>query len=264
MYVRLAFAVAAHLDPEILIVDEVLAVGDAQFQKKCSGKMGEVAKGGRTVLLVSHNMAAIKTLCESAVLIQQGRVAALGEATRVVQQYLTGGVTDQSVRRWGDPAAAPGNNDVRLLAIEATRPDGDGPIDIDSGVQLSVTFYNHRPRINLDCTLHLLNHEGVVLFESGCLVTSHCDSRRGVYRVTGRIPEHLLNAGAYHVNLLFGKDQYYVLWSYPEALSFTVENTATGRGNNLSRTPGVIRPLIAWTSEFSEEPAPLPCLAGRT
>src|SRR6185437_10517039 len=88
MYVRLAFAVAAHLEPEILIVDEVLAVGDAEFQRKCMKKMGDVAGQGRTVLFVSHNMAAVQTLCHRAVLLERGRVKQIGTSRDVITEYL--------------------------------------------------------------------------------------------------------------------------------------------------------------------------------
>src|SRR3954464_7076126 len=115
MYVRLAFAVAAHLNPEILVVDEVLAVGDAGFQKKCLGKMGEVSRGGRTVLFVSHNMAAVKSLCSRAVWLQRGQVAADGPTSWVVDEYHRNAAAIGTHRTWlpGDPAT--GNDTVQLV-----------------------------------------------------------------------------------------------------------------------------------------------------
>ena len=114
MYVRLAFAVAAHLDPEILVVDEVLAVGDAQFQKKCLGKMGEVSKNeGRTVLFVSHNMTAIKSLCRQAVLLEAGMIKSWGETGDVVDEYLKSTMTLHE-QIWESPENAPGNEKARL------------------------------------------------------------------------------------------------------------------------------------------------------
>ena len=98
MYMRLAFAVAAHLEPEILIVDEVLAVGDAEFQKKCLGKMGDVAKGGRTVLFVSHNMMMIQRLCTRAILLQNGRLASDDHPARVIQAYITDTTANPAAR----------------------------------------------------------------------------------------------------------------------------------------------------------------------
>jgi lipopolysaccharide transport system ATP-binding protein len=128
MYVRLAFAVAAHLDPEILIVDEVLAVGDAGFQKKCLGKMSEVSTSGRTVLFVSHNMVAVKSLCEHALWLAQGTVNAFGPTRQVVGEYLSGNELSLHVRRWDRTEDAPGNSTARVLAV-ALRPRTAAPDD---------------------------------------------------------------------------------------------------------------------------------------
>ena len=117
MYVRLAFAVAAHLEPEILLVDEVLAVGDAQFQKKCLGKMGDVAKEGRTVLFVSHNLIALRSLCPRAVWLDRGELREQGASSDVVASYLQLQATQQYSQTWDDPTAAPGNETVRLHRV---------------------------------------------------------------------------------------------------------------------------------------------------
>ncbi|MGC2514705.1 MAG: ABC transporter ATP-binding protein, partial [Terriglobales bacterium] len=126
MYVRLAFSVAAHLEPEILLVDEVLAVGDAAFQKKCLGKMGQVSHEGRTILFVSHNMAAIRALCTRAVLVGNGSVIASGTVAEVVDEYLMGTVQHTHFREWPDPADAPGNENVRMSYIRIVSPQGKG------------------------------------------------------------------------------------------------------------------------------------------
>src|SRR5205814_2209417 len=115
MYVRLAFAVAAHLEPEILVIDEVLAVGDAAFQKKCLGKMGDVAKAGRTVLFVSHNMAAVQTLCSRVVLLEEGRVVANGDPAPVLARYMQRGGEDSD--QWRRDAEAPS----QVLEFESAR-----------------------------------------------------------------------------------------------------------------------------------------------
>ncbi|MCE5228720.1 ABC transporter ATP-binding protein, partial [bacterium] len=118
MYVRLAFAVAAHLEPEILLVDEVLAVGDAAFQKKCLGKMGSVAREGRTVIFVSHNMVAVRNLCKRAVMLEAGHVSADGEVNQVVAKYLGGDLLENRPERvWNEPAAAPGCRSMRLHKV---------------------------------------------------------------------------------------------------------------------------------------------------
>ena len=124
MYLRLAFAVAAHLEPEILIIDEVLAVGDAQFQKKCLGKISDVSKEGRTVLFVSHNMAAVKSLCQRAILLEAGKQIMSGLASDVVQSYLALGTQTAKERVWNDLESAPGNENARLRAIRIVNVSG--------------------------------------------------------------------------------------------------------------------------------------------
>jgi lipopolysaccharide transport system ATP-binding protein len=129
-YVRLAFAVAAHLEPEILIVDEVLAVGDAQFQKKCLGKMGEVSRGGHTVLFVSHNMVAVQSLCHRAVLLQEGKLLEEGQASAVVSRYLSVAQRHHEVREWRTPKDAPGTDTLRVRGVRI-RPEREE----DTGLQ---------------------------------------------------------------------------------------------------------------------------------
>ena len=253
MYVRLAFAVAAHLEPEILIIDEVLAVGDASFQKKCLGKMGEVSREGRTILFVSHNNAAIKALCSKAVLLANGAVTSWGTVADVTAAYSSGTTSAGSTRQWRDTSVAPGNEIIRMAYIRATPPESGQTITIDSGVLIEIGFDNFRKDINLDCTIYLVNSEGVIIFESGHIISSNCDSRRGFYHLTGRIPGHMLNAGRYFLNVFFGKDQRYVLFRMDEVISFDVENTLTGRGLNMAAAPGIIRPLLSWRHSFEEK-----------
>src|SRR5579864_715303 len=253
MYMRLAFAVAAHLELEILLVDEVLAVGDASFQKKCLGKMGQVSRDGRTILFVSHNMAAVKALCRKAILIKDGVVAASGTVADVVDNYLSNIASAASAREWRDSATAPGNEGVRLSYIRIIPPQGKAEITIDTGAQIEIGFENLQENINLGCTVYVNNREGVLVFESGHRISSDRNSRRGFYQVKGIIPGHLLNAGLYSLDVVFGKEQRYVLLRIDGVVSFEVENTATGRGSNMSVAPGVIRPLLSWSHSFEEQ-----------
>jgi lipopolysaccharide transport system ATP-binding protein len=251
MYVRLAFAVAAHLEPEILIVDEVLAVGDAQFQKKCLGKMKNVSeREGRTVLFVSHNMAAVKTLCTRGILLGGGSVLTSGETAKVVGEHLRESLSGNRSVAWLDLSEAPGENGIKLMGVAVRPPDGEDAITVDSGSVLQIKFFNEIKHINLDCTVYLINADGIMLFESGCIVSSNNDSNMGHYHIACHIPPHLLNAGSYYINILFGKDQRYVLFKQEEVIAFEVENTTTGRGLNMSAAPGVIRPLLQWKMNF--------------
>ena len=253
MYVRLAFAVAAHLEPEILLVDEVLAVGDTSFQKKCLGKMGQVSREGRTILFVSHNMAAVKTLCTKAVLMRDGAVTASGMVADVVNDYLLGTVPGASAKEWRDQATAPGNENVRISYVRIVPPEDETTITIDTGVLIEIGFDNLREDINLDCTVYLTSSDGVLVFESGHIISSNGDSRHGSYHLTGRIPPHLLNAGRYTLTVVFGKDQRYVLFRMDEVVSFEVENTTTGRGSNMGVAPGIIRPMLSWRHSFEQK-----------
>lgn len=249
MYVRLAFAVAAHLEPEILIVDEVLAVGDAQFQKKCLGKMQEVGAEGRTVLFVSHNMAAIKTLCSRGIVLSNGQMIFQGDINEAVGQYQGPDGLDKNDVYWGDIADAPGNENIRLKSI-SVRPIHSSVIDIDSGIEISTVFYNTTAGRSLDFTLYLFNLDGVCLFETGIIISNNNDAAEGYFSTKGFIPPNLLNAGIYKINLVFGESQRYVLYKIDDVISFEVEHTATGRGSNMSRAPGIIRPRLDWSYEF--------------
>jgi lipopolysaccharide transport system ATP-binding protein len=252
MYVRLAFAVAAHLDPEILFVDEVLAVGDASFQQKCLGKMKDVAHQGRTILFVSHNMAAVRALCRTAIFLKDGTVVSCGNIVTVVDNYLRS-VSRAAVRQWRDRRATARKDAVRLLYVRITPPEGKTEITVDTGLQIEIGLENLLDDINLGCTVYLINREGVLVFESGHIISSDHDSRRGSYHLKGTIPSHLLNAGGYSMDIVLGKDQRYPLLRIDEVVSFEVENTATGRGANMNVAPGVVRPLLSWCHSFEEE-----------
>jgi len=160
-----------------------------------------------------------------------------------------------SVREWRDPAVAPGNENVRVCYVRIIPPEGKRVIDIDSGAQIEIGFDNFRKNINLSFTVRVTNSEGVLVFVSHYRVTSNNDSRFGVYHAKCRIPEHLLNAGRYSVDLVFIKDQAWVLFRIDGVVSFEVENTATGRGASMIVAPGVIRPLLSWSHSFEEVPS---------
>lgn len=252
MYVRLAFAVAAHLEPEILIVDEVLAVGDAQFQKKCLGKMGDVSNEGRTILFVSHNMAAVKALCTKGIILHEGHLASEGDTAETIDFYLKSSFLEKGTVNWADGKIAPGNENIKLHAIYIKPLEG-AILDIDSGVLIETIFHNAVVGANIDCTLTLLTIDGINLFQSGIMVSTKRDSKEGYYKATCQIPPHLLNAGSYKINLIFGRDQYYALFGIEDITTFEVQNTATGRGSNMRMAPGIIRPRLEWSFEFNDQ-----------
>ena len=240
MYVRLAFAVAAHLESEILIVDEVLAVGDAEFQKKCLGKMNDVTKGeGRTILFVSHNLTAIKELCSSGILLDQGKCVFNGGIEESVIEYQRGSLTKSSYIHEGNLEDALGNENIRILEFSAT-PENGRLIDVDSGVKVKVKFYNSSPNINLDTTFELRTFEEVVVFHVGKLISQNSDSKKGEYNVEFVIPAGMLNAGNYYFKIFFGKNQSELLYNNENIISFEVDNVKVGSKTHVY--PGIMRP----------------------
>jgi lipopolysaccharide transport system ATP-binding protein len=243
MYVRLAFAVAAFLEPEILIVDEVLAVGDAEFQKKCLGRMKDVSvNDGRTVLFVSHNMAAVKQLCTHGIVMQRGTTIFNGSQLEAVSYYQNSSDTNSHYEHTGPVGEALGNDNIRVLKFGVAPLHGE-LLSISSGLEFELTFLNSKPGINLDATFELRNSDEVPVFHHGALITSDNDSKRGIYTVKGQLPP-ILNAGVYEFKLIFGESQKYVLFSTDNILKFEILNESLGSNNNI--LPGVVRPNIEY------------------
>jgi lipopolysaccharide transport system ATP-binding protein len=248
MYVRLAFAVAAHLESEILIVDEVLAVGDAEFQKKCLGKMGQVSRGeGRTVLFVSHNMAAVKTLCSRGIVLSNGELVYDNKQLDAVGFYQAHNNTRSNFEHKEAMDSAPGNENIRILKFLIKSLDGES-ITISTGLSFEITFFNRKPRINLDVTFELKNGDEIPLFHQGKLISTDNDSKTGIYTVKGIIPAYLLNAGNYAFKLIFGENQRYLLYGIDDFISFEIENET--RGTNSHLAPGIISPNIQYTVQY--------------
>ena len=242
MYVRLAFAVAAHLESEILIVDEVLAVGDAEFQKKCLGKMGDVSKGeGRTVLFVSHNLTAVKELCKSGILLNQGKLIYSGGVEESVVEYQRSSLAKSSYVHEGKLEDARGNENIRITEF-SVKPSIGKIIDIDSGVDVKLKFFNYKPNINLDVTFELRTFEEVVVFHTGALISTNKDSQTRDYSVDFQIPAQLLNTGNYYFKLIFGENQHYTLFANENIIAFEVENIKVGV--NTGVFPGLVRPAF--------------------
>lgn len=248
MYVRLAFAVAAHLESEILIVDEVLAVGDAEFQKKCLGKMGDVSKGeGRTVLFVSHNMTAVKNLCQKGILLKQGMLAYEGNTTEAILEYQKDYELSNSY--YADSQETPiGNENIRVLEFTAKAVNGK-IIDVSSGIRVKLSFYNNVPNINLNATFELRNLEELIIFRAVSFISKNKDSRKGVYTVEFDIHPDLLNTGNYYFRVLFGKDQSELLYLAENTIGFEVGNIMTGNKSHIY--PGIIKPNFAYEISYN-------------
>jgi lipopolysaccharide transport system ATP-binding protein len=255
MYLRLAFAVAAHLEPEILIVDEVLAVGDVQFQKKCLGKIGEVAGRGRTVLFVSHNMAAVLSLCSRALLLQRGRLVADGPADAVVSGYLKQASEALAEQVWNDQASAPGNDSVRLHQARLRGLGGSvaTELNIRTPFELEFVFWNRQAEAKLNLTVQLYNEQGALVFASASVLEPEWHGRpfpAGLFRSRCQVPGDLLNSGMHRAELLVVRDEGTVLYRHEDILVFDIQDAPEMRGGWHGAWPGVVRPNLRWETEF--------------
>jgi lipopolysaccharide transport system ATP-binding protein len=224
MYVRLAFAVAAHLEPDILIVDEVLAVGDADFQKKCLGKMREASQAkGRTILFVSHSMQAVKNLCDKALWLNKGKMQAFGNVSGVVNKYLTSTQQTNFVQSWDTPQTAPGNEWIRIKSVKLVPHlrNPEDPLDIRTPLTVHFQFWNMTDDILLSAGLLLFSINGDCIFD---LPSPASVCHKGLMEGTCNIPGDFLNDGSYYISLNFVKDTSVPLFDFNECLSFDLED----------------------------------------
>jgi lipopolysaccharide transport system ATP-binding protein len=261
MYMRLAFAVAAHFEPEILIVDEVLAVGDASFQKKCLGKMREVAEHGRTVLFVSHNITAMQALCKRAIWLSNGKIVEDAEAGAVVSHYLRVDTATLTEKVWNDPVTAPGNDRVRIHRV-CVRPVNGSPADvinIRTPLVLEFDYWNLEPDAHLNLSIHVYNKQGLNSFTTGPVLEPVWHGRPfpvGLFRSACYIPGDLLNDGMHRVLLLVVKDQAVVIYSHPDALVFDINDSLERRSDWHGEWVGAVRPNLEWKTELIASEVP--------
>ncbi len=254
MRARLAFAVAAFLETDILVVDEVLAVGDAEFQRKCMGMMGDAARGGRTVLFVSHNMSAVESLCRRAVWLEGGRCLADGPSPDIVSRYLATSFSALSERSWPDMQTAPGNDQVRLHRARVRPEAGTASdvIDVRTPVVIEVEYWNLRPGARLNLSLHLFNEQEIRVFNALPYTERVWQGRpfpRGLYRDTCHIPGNLLNDGMHRVSLMVVENSTSVVFETDDLLMFDVRDDPMGRDGWFGRWEGAVRPQLAWETE---------------
>jgi lipopolysaccharide transport system ATP-binding protein len=259
MYLRLAFAVAAHLETEILLVDEVLAVGDARFQRKCLDKMQDVGKHGRTVLFVSHNMPAITRLCERTILLDAGGILQDGTSHQVVSAYLSSGLGTTAVREWPDARTAPGNDVARLRAVRVLGEDGrvTDAVDIRRPANIEMEYEVLTPEYVLVPNFHFITEAGVYAF----VALDQDPVWRGRPRPVGRyvstawIPGNLLAEGTLIVTAQVATvNPVMHHFSERDAVAFHVVDSMDGdsaRGDYAGPMLGVVRPLLKWTTQFS-------------
>jgi lipopolysaccharide transport system ATP-binding protein len=260
MKVRLAFSVGAHLEPEILIVDEVLAVGDIAFQKKCLGKMEDIRGRGRTVLFVSHNMPSIARLCPRAILLNEGRIVADGPCDKVIGEYLLYGQGAVGSRQWPEGRGAPGDEVTRLRAVRIRRKSGLAAefMDIHDPIGLEMEFDVLQPGYQLFPYYSVHNQDGVRVMS----VVDRDPQWQGVARQPGRytttawIPGNLLSEGTFFVDVAMRAPEMKIRhFNERQIIAFQVVDDLSGNGARGigfgGKMAAVIRPLLDWETRFS-------------
>ncbi len=257
MSVRLAFAVAAHLEPEVLLVDEVLAVGDAEFQRRCLGRMEDLSRSGRTVLFVSHQMQAVSQLCDRVIWLEKGEILLDGPGSDVVARYLQSGYGGSgATHEWPDLDSAPGDDLVRLRSVRVVQDDEVAPaVDVRLPVGIEVTFTvleaGDRP---IFPKIKVVDQRGDVAFNA--MDTSarwHEPTPPGEYAATAWIPGNYLNEGLLSIQAevcSVGTMRLYPHAKFGDAVSFHVQDPGEGdsaRGLYGGQWQGVVRPLLEWT-----------------
>ena len=248
MYVRLAFAVAAHLESEILIVDEVLAVGDAEFQKKCLGKMDDISKGeGRTILFVSHNMTAVNTLCENAIFLDKGHISKTGKSMDVINHYLESTSEIKTNRYWNENDA-PGNENMRLISAELLGIDlkTAKSLEFNQGGYIRMRYEVKNSSLSPVPNIHILDVSGNYVMVSG--EKDNFKLGAGLYESLMHIPGKFLNNGQYNIAIAITTFNPVVVHLYvKDGLTFNVTENNLNRGHDWQGDiPGVVRPDLDW------------------
>jgi lipopolysaccharide transport system ATP-binding protein len=248
MHVRLAFAVAAFLEPEILIVDEVLAVGDAEFQKKCLGRMKDVSvNDGRTVLFVSHNMTAVKNLCNSVLYMSNGTALERGDTNLVINNYLANHINGSLKQIFDHPQSAPGNEFIRIKRLQVCpiQKNSSEPIIVDTPIDIEFEFWNYEEENELNLSLHLYTIAQECVFNVG---TDAKILSKGVHKGICRIPGNLLNDGIYTVSMMIVRNGSTSLYNYESSVSFEVTENREATGWH-GKWPGFVRPKLNFILE---------------
>jgi lipopolysaccharide transport system ATP-binding protein len=258
MKVRLAFSVAAHLDPEVLIIDEVLAVGDAEFQRKCLNKMQNVRQEDRTVIFVSHNLSAVNRLCNRALLLDKGKIVEDGPTTKIVKNYLISGVSVPAAREWLNTTTAPAGKFARMLAVRVKMENGEytDTIDIRRSFGIEMVWEVIEPGYDLSPHFGFVNESGELVFVTIDLDPEWRNKKRPVGRFwsTASVPGNLLSEGMLYVHChVYNNTLNRGDCTAEQAIAFQVIDTCDGdsaRGDYGQSFPGAVRPLLNWTTKF--------------
>ena len=250
MRVRLAFSVAAHLDPEILLIDEVLAVGDADFQKKCLGKMKNISHGGRTIIFVSHNMSAIKSLCTRALVMEKGEIIYDNTPSNSVSFYLIGNSKIYQNKYVWDLKDAPGNERHKIISIEIDPQKGD-KITVNSGIIFKIECYTTLTRLPLYIGMSIYSNDGIRLTHSYEPLDEPHNIKKGFYKTNITLPNNILNKGQYYIIVWYGISFSENLVTTKERISFEV---LPGVNRTSSRDiPGILNPNFSFSTSKVEK-----------
>jgi len=246
MYVRLAFAVAAHLESEILIVDEVLAVGDAEFQKKCLGKMGDISKGqGRTVLFVSHNMAAVKSLCSRGIFLENGMVKKDDIVERAVGAYLSGDSESQNQKTFSKDYDKK-QFSLQQISINPVGNNDDYVLDEYQEIEINTTFTVKEIDQSMHFTYVLNNEIGEPLFTFSH-VSGGVHLQLGLNEVRCVLPKGFLNIGSYFMSFYVIENAKTTLFVEKDIMTFTIQEGERPIGSWMGKEPGFIKPVFDWS-----------------
>ena len=249
MTVRLGFAVAAFLEPEILVVDEVLAVGDAEFQKKAIGKMHDVSiNKGRTVIFVSHNMAAVKSLCKSGIILQNGEMNYIGAIEECVATYLKGTNNLSNYKCWkGLPEIKNDDFELYEIGIKSKNKSYDDIIRIDESVEFSATFKKNNPGKRIDITIHIKDDQGNKIFStSSGSICENYDNSSGMYVSSILFPANFFNWGNLYIDLYIVENLKEATIIINDIISLTLSNIEIELGQWMGKEPGAIKPSFCW------------------
>lgn len=260
MKVRLAFSVAAHLEPEILIIDEVLAVGDASFQKKCLGKMKSVGEQGRTVIFVSHDMAAVRRLCHKTILLDFGEKIMEGDTENIILYYLNDGNQLSAHKIWKDIQKAPGNEIVRLNEVNVHDKNLRvmENFEITQPIGITMRYNVLEEGHEMTHVFNLFNEEGIHVMNNHDVTSdlSNASRDKGEYEATMWIPGNFLAEGMFSISIaIVRQDPVAVHFHEHDAVTFKIYDDIKGnsaRGKYTGKFPGVIRPLLHWESRKIE------------
>jgi lipopolysaccharide transport system ATP-binding protein len=253
MYVRLAFAVAAHLEPEILIVDEVLAVGDAEFQKKCLGKMGDVAKDGRTIIFVSHNMTAIHSLCNKTIMLDKGRMNMIGETNAVIGHYLNAYVNNSSSKIW-KPEEAPGDSTARLHSVRLVNKELADIANsfLEDEVYLEIVYECLKQDEKLNLSISVMTAEDEYLFSSPSVSDDvWCNNPHpvGMYKSICKLPANFFNVANYKVHVLLVRNLSEIIAHAEDIVVMEKIDSGKHRKGYFGKWNGITRPLLDWNTQ---------------